>query len=134
MCTEKEDMKTMKDLAKALTMESSCICCQPVNNYINKDEALFCSAWYLLTVVNRYFAGVSVNAFQSVKGSSSPFFCFGCHQICSDDEVQKIKNGMHQLNEELCELKKVLSSIYYVSVFTSVFTSGYNNTRVYCKA
>ena len=75
-----------------------CICCQPVST--SKNEVLFCTGtcqgW-----IHRYCVSVSVNAYQSIKDTGSPFLCFCYQQIRSQDEVTKLSNEVRQLKTKL---------------------------------
>ena len=99
------DSKDLKDSKSSA--ESCCVCCQSVS--VSKDEVLFCSGtcqrW-----MHRYCAGVSVIAFQCIKESGSPFLCFCCHQIRSQDVSAQLTNKVQQLEEEIRGLKTALNS------------------------
>ena len=55
-------------------------------------------------------ATVSVIAFQCIKESGSPFLCFCCHQIRSQDVSAQLTNKVQQLEEEIRGLKTALNS------------------------
>ena len=100
--------KTAKSKTAKLPSVFCCVCCRPVN--ISKDEVLFCTGtcqeW-----IHRYCASVSVKAYQSIKDAGSPFLCFCCQQIRSQDEVTKLNDEVRQLKKEVTELKTELSTL-----------------------
>ena len=103
-----KDSKDSKDSKSSKSSaESCCVCCQSVS--VSKDGVLFCSGtcqrW-----MHRYCAGVSVIAFQCIKESGSPFLCFCCHQIRSQDVSAQLTNKVQQLEEEIRGLKTALNS------------------------
>ena len=53
---------------------------------------------------------MSYIAFQYIKESGSPFLCFCCHQIRSQDVSAQLTNKVQQLEEEIRGLKTALNS------------------------
>ena len=54
---------------------------------------------------------MSVKAYQSVKESGTPFFCFCCNQVCDKEEITNLSNAVQELKAEIAQLKTSLFKI-----------------------
>ena len=100
--TPKETLKKAPKESTAQTAQSCCVCCHRVN--ASKEELLFCAGacqgW-----MHRYCTSVSATAYQVIRESASPFYCFACYQINLQEKLASLSRTVQELREEISELK-----------------------------
>ena len=100
--TPKETLKKAPKESTAQTAQSCCVCCHRVN--ASKEELLFCAracqGW-----MHRYWTSVSATAYQVIRESDSPFYCFTCYQINLQEKLASLSRTVQELREEISELK-----------------------------
>ena len=101
--------ESSRESSKGSSTQSCCICCQWICT--SKDKVLFCvgtcQQW-----MHRYCASVSANAYRSLRESGTPFYCFSCYQVQSQEKVDTLTTTVQQLREEIAGLKKTISLMH----------------------